>query len=140
MSRRQSAPVIRSSESPHASMAKAAPIDERRLVAEARSGCSSAFGELYERHRRRIYRSALRILRNQEDAEDAVQRCFQRAFTNLARFRGDSTFSTWLTRVAINEALMLLRQRRTNRRLLAGGSDGDYESSAFNLVDKGPTP
>jgi len=121
-------------------MAKAAPIDERRLVAEARSGCSSAFGELYERHRRRIYRSALRILRNQEDAEDAVQRCFQRAFTNLARFRGDSTFSTWLTRVAINEALMLLRQRRTNRRLVAGGSDGDYESSAFHLVDQGPTP
>jgi RNA polymerase sigma-70 factor (ECF subfamily) len=121
-------------------MAKAAAINERLLVAEARSGSSSAFAELYECHREAIYRTALRILRNQQDAEDAVQRSFQRAFTNLRRFRGDSTFSTWLTRIAINEALMLLRQRRTNTLPLESGSDGDYESSAFNLVDKGSTP
>jgi len=121
-------------------MVKAAPIDECRLVAEARSGCSSAFGELYERHRPRIYQTVFRILRNQQDAEDAAQRSFERAFTNLARFRGDSAFSTWLTRIAINEALILLRQRRTNRRLLEGDSNGDYESSAPNLADKGLTP
>src|SRR5215467_14859749 len=86
--------------------------DERLLVAQARSGHSGAFGALYERHKLKVYRTALRILRNQEDAEDAAQRSFQRAFTNLSRFRGDSTFSTWLTRIAINEALMILRQRR----------------------------
>src|SRR5262249_29093202 len=134
------APVIRGPESPHRSMAKAATIEDCRLVAEAKSGCSSAFEELYERHRAGIHRSALRILRNRQDAEDPVQRSFQRAFTNLRRFRGDSTFSTWLTRIAINEALMLLRQRRANTRPLEGGGDGDYESSAFNLADKGPTP
>ena len=133
-------PVTRSPEGPRGSMAKAAAIDERLLVAEARSGSSSAFAELYERHRPGIHRRALGILRNQQDAEDAVQRSFQRAFTNLRRFRGDSTFSTWLTRIAINEALMLLRQRRTNTLPLESGSDGDYESSAFNLVDKGSTP
>ena len=133
-------PVTRSPERPRGSMAKAAAIDERLLVAEARSGSSSAFAELYERHRPGIHRRALGILRNQQDAEDAVQRSFQRAFTNLRRFRGDSTFSTWLTRIAINEALMLLRQRRTNTLPLESGSDGDYESSAFNLVDKGSTP
>ena len=140
MSVRQSAPVIGGPESPHRSMAKATAINERLLVAEAKSGCSSAFGELYERHRAGIYRSAFRILRNQQDAEDAVQRSFQHAFTNLHRFRGDSTLSTWLTRIGINEALMLLRQRRPNTLPLEGGSDGDYESSAFRLADKGPTP
>jgi len=121
-------------------MAKAASIDECRLIAEAKSGCSSAFEELHERHRPRIYQTALRILRNQQDAEDAVQRSFQRAFMSLRRFRGDSTFSTWLTRIAINEALMLLRQRRTNARLLEDCGDGDFESSALHLADKGPTP
>src|SRR5499433_2332706 len=139
MSLQQAAPVIRGSESVHRSMAEAATSEERRLVAEARSGCPRAFGELYERYRPRIYRTALRILRHQQDAEDAAQRSFQRAFTNIARFRGDSNFSTWLTRVAINEALMLLRQRRKNPRLLDGSSD-DYESSLLHVVDKGPTP
>ena len=140
MSLQQAAPVTRGSESVHRSMAEAATSEERRLVAKARSGCPSAFGELYERYRPRIYRTALRILRHQQDAEDAAQRSFQRAFTNIARFRGDSNFSTWLTRVAINEALMLLRQRRTNIRPLEACSDGDCEFSVFHLADKGPTP
>jgi len=55
--------------------------DERLLMAQARSGSSSAFGELYERHRLKIYRTAFRILRNRQDAEAATQRSFQRAFT-----------------------------------------------------------
>jgi DNA-directed RNA polymerase specialized sigma24 family protein len=92
--------------------------DERWLVAKAKSGHEDAFGELYERHQPRTYRTALRILRNHHDAEDAVQRAFQRAIVNLERFREDSTFSTWLTRIAINEALMLLRQRRTRNHFL----------------------
>src|SRR5262245_8514185 len=92
MSVRQTAPAIRGIESPHRATAKAAASNERRLVAEAESGSSSAFEELYERHRERTHRIALRILRNQQDAEDAVQRSFQHAFRNLARFRGDSTF------------------------------------------------
>jgi len=140
MSVQQTAPVIRGPESARRTTTKAAAVDEGHLVTEAKSGCSSAFGELYERYRPRIYQTAFRILRNQQDAEDAAQRSFQRAFTNLPRFRGDSAFSTWLTRVAINEALMLLRQRHANLRVLAVGTDGDYESSVLNLADKGPTP
>jgi RNA polymerase sigma-70 factor (ECF subfamily) len=123
--------------------AEAASTDERLLVAQAKAGRSSAFGELYERHRRRIYRTAFRILRNQQDAEDAAQRSFQRAFTNLTGFREDSAFSTWMTRIAINEALMLLRQRRRTRTaLLEGNSDGDGDAatSVFDLPDKEPTP
>jgi len=115
-------------------------VDERLLVAQAKAGRTSAFGELYERHRQKIYRTSLRILRNEEDAEDSAQRSFQRAFTNLSRFREDSAFSTWVTRIAINEALMLLRRRRANPQLLENNSHGDEESPSFDLRDEGPTP
>ena len=114
--------------------------DDRLLVAEAKSGCSSAFGELYERHRSRTYYAAFRILRSRQDAEDAVQRCFQRAFTSLAQFREDSSFSTWVTRIAINEALMLLRQRRSKRELPESLDEGTDAPSFLVLPDKGPTP
>jgi len=114
--------------------------DEPWLVAKAKSGHKDAFGELYKRHQRRTYRTALRILRNQQDAEDAVQRAFQRALVNLERFREDSTFSTWLTRIAINEALMLLRQRRTREPLLENRVDADQGYGDLDIADGGPTP
>ena len=92
------------------------------------------------RHRVKVYHTVLRVVRQREDAEDAVQRCFQRAFTNLARFRGDSKFSTWVTRIAINEALMLLRQRRAHTPL-SETSHADTESPiVLNLADGAPTP
>src|SRR6516165_4967011 len=84
---------------------------EEVLVTRAKSGNSTACGELYERNRARLIRCTFRILRNRQDAEDVVQLAFQRALTNLHRFREDSTFSTWITRIAMNEALMLLRRR-----------------------------
>ena len=126
-------------EGTRSNVAKAASTDERLLVAQAKSGRSSAFGKLYELHRVRIYHTVFRILRNRQDAEDAVQRSFQRAFTNLCRFREDSTFSTWVTRIAINDALMLLRQRRANKRLQENNDD-TKPTSVFDPADKGPTP
>jgi len=113
--------------------------DEHSLVAKAKSGHHDAFGELYKRHRLRTYRAALRILRNQQDAEDAVQRAFQRALVNLERFREDSTFSTWLTRITINEALMLLRQRRPSVPL-GGNSDEEQKGGEVPIANNGPTP
>ena len=113
--------------------------DERLLVAKAQSGNVAAFGELYERLRTRVYHTAFRILRNADDAEDAVQRSFQRAFTNLGKFRGDSAFSTWMTRITVNDALMMLRQRRASIQIVEDSS-GEQESSAIDLADKGPTP
>jgi RNA polymerase sigma-70 factor (ECF subfamily) len=114
--------------------------EERGLIVRARSGCSIAFGQLYDRHRGNVYRTVFRVVRQKEDAEDAVQRCFQRAFTNLAMFRGDSRFSTWVTRIAINEALMLLRKRRASTPL----SDASYldtdSALILNLPDESPTP
>jgi RNA polymerase sigma-70 factor, ECF subfamily len=82
---------------------------DNRLVNEAVSGSSSAFEILFERYQRKMFRVALRVLRNREDAEDAVQEAFGRAFVHLKTFQGQSRFSTWLTRIAINEALVLLR-------------------------------
>lgn len=114
--------------------------DEQVLVMQAKSGRSSAFGELYERHRARIYRSAFRILRNPQDAEDAVQQSFQRAFTNLNRFREDSAFATWMTRIAINEALMMLRRRRVTTPLFESENNDVHPTSPTDLADKHPTP
>ena len=114
--------------------------DEHGLVAQAKSGSSDAFAQLYERYRLRMYNIAHRVLREPQDAEDAVQRSFQRAFTNLARFREDSTFATWVTRIAINEALMMLRQRRPNIPL-SGMDNADSEAPlAMALADEAPSP
>jgi RNA polymerase sigma-70 factor, ECF subfamily len=114
--------------------------DEHLLVAKAKSGHQEAFGELYKRHQPRTYRAALRILRNQQDAEDAVQRAFQRALVNLQRFREDSAFSTWLTRIVINEALMLLRQRRPGEPCARSRSDEEQRDGTAVIADKCATP
>ena len=113
MSGQQTTGATKDLERSHAYTAEHAGGDDHLLIAVTKAGDPNAFGALYERHRLKIYHTALRILRNEQDAEDAAQRSFQRAFTNLSGLREDSTFSTWLTRTAINEALMMLRQRRT---------------------------
>jgi len=114
--------------------------NERALVAQAKSGCTNAFGQLYERHRGKVYRTILRVVRQREDAEDGVQRCFQPAFMSLSRFRGDSRFSTWVTRIAINEALMLLRQRRAKKALSEAKREDTESPVVLNLADPAPTP
>jgi RNA polymerase sigma-70 factor, ECF subfamily len=86
--------------------------DDTTLVAAAQSaGNNEAFEILVRRYQARILRAALRFTRNQADAEDVVQQSFQKAFVHLQQFEGHSSFSTWLTRIAINEALMWLRRR-----------------------------
>jgi len=87
-------------------------VSDKRLVAVAKSGDKSAFDELYKRHAEKMFRTARRITRNREDAEDAVQECFLNAFVHLKSFDGRSQFSTWLTRIAVNAALMKLRKKR----------------------------
>ena len=112
---------------------------EEVLVSRAKSGNSTACGELYERNRARLIRCTFRILRNRQDAEDVVQLAFQRALTNLHRFREDSTFSTWITRIAMNEALMLLRRRKVAAPLPEGNTDVETPF-ALELADSRPTP
>ena len=86
--------------------------EETLVVAAARNGNEQAFEILVKRHEQRILAVARRYTRAQEDAKDVVQQTFQNAFIHLHSFEWKSSFSTWLTRIAINEALMLLRRRR----------------------------
>lgn len=81
------------------------------LVARARQGETAAFEALFRRHHRPVYRTLLGITGCAEDAEDAVQNAFLKAFQHLDQFAGASRFSTWLTRIAINEGLGRLRER-----------------------------
>lgn len=87
--------------------------EDGALVAAAKNGSTGAFEVLVKRHQGRILRVAQRVTRNREDAEDVVQQSLQKAFGHLHKFEERSSFSTWLTRIAINEAIMCLRSRRT---------------------------
>jgi RNA polymerase sigma-70 factor (ECF subfamily) len=82
------------------------------LVAAARAGSNAAFEELQSRYSRRLYRRIQSITKNHEDAEDALQETFLHAYLALDSFEGRSQFGSWLTRIAINSALMVLRKRR----------------------------
>ena len=88
---------------------------EQQLIAAAKTGMADPFGELCERHIKRVSCVTRRIIRNREDAEDAVQECFLNAFVHLKHFEGRSQFASWLTRIAINAALMKLRKNRRAR-------------------------
>jgi RNA polymerase sigma-70 factor (ECF subfamily) len=85
--------------------------DDGALVARVRNGEMRAFEELFRRHHRAVYRTMLGMTGRPEDAEDAVQNAFVRAFEHLDQFQGAARFSTWLTRIAINEGLARLRER-----------------------------
>jgi len=89
--------------------------DESSLVAQAKAGDQAAFSELVTQYERKIYRLAKNITRNDEDAEDVLQDAFLKAYTHLDNFKGDSKFYTWIVRIAVNEALMRLRKRKTDR-------------------------
>jgi RNA polymerase sigma-70 factor (ECF subfamily) len=89
--------------------------DEAALVARARTGDTGAFSELVKHYERRVYRLAKNITRHDEDAEDVLQEAFLKAYEHLDRFQGNSAFYTWLVRIAVNEALMKLRKRKTDR-------------------------
>jgi RNA polymerase sigma-70 factor, ECF subfamily len=89
--------------------------EDAALVAGAKTGNARAFELLVQQHERKIFLLAQRVTRNREDAEDVVQQSFQKAFIHLKKFEGQSLFSTWLTRIAINAALMLFRRKRRSR-------------------------
>jgi RNA polymerase sigma-70 factor (ECF subfamily) len=87
-------------------------VPEEALVARSRERDELAVRELTRRYNRRLFRLARGIVRDDAEAEDVVQEAYVRAFTGLARFRGHASFGTWLTRIAINEALGRRRRQR----------------------------
>jgi RNA polymerase sigma factor (sigma-70 family) len=114
---------------------------EAMLVAAAKRKQQGAFEQLCERSAQRILRTTLRITRNREDAEDAVQDAFLKAFTHIKDFDGRSSFSTWLTRIAINSALMLLRKRRLGREISVDSfADQNEKGQVWEISDPTPGP
>jgi RNA polymerase sigma-70 factor (ECF subfamily) len=93
------------------------------LVSTAKSGDADAFVELSKRHHNRLLQAAYRVTRNWQDAEDALQDSLMKAFTHLKDFQEKCRFSTWITRIAINSALMILRKKRGCFEISVEGSD-----------------
>ena len=107
-------------------------------AATVRSGETGTLDTWYGADAQKLFCTVRRITRNHEDAEDAVQDAFLRAFLHLQSFDGRSTFSTWLTRIGINSALMILRKRRNSREVPAQSSN---ESDAlWEITDSAPDP
>ena len=98
-------------------------MSDAALLSTAKSGDADAFVELSKRHYRRVFHETYRITRNQQDAEDALQEALLNAFAHLKGFEERSSFSTWLTRIAINSALMILRKKRGCFEISMDGSD-----------------
>jgi len=106
---------MKEAEQPSATGAKSpacGKVSDDVLVMLAKAGDSQAFATLLERNRARVFKKVRSMLRQTEDAQDTLQECFLKAWLSLDRFEGKAQFSTWLMRIAINEALMLIRKER----------------------------
>jgi RNA polymerase sigma-70 factor (ECF subfamily) len=111
------------------------------LVAAAQSGSSAAFEELHATYSRRLYRTILSITKNSHDAEEALQDALLRAYLAIKTFKGKSTIYSWLTRIAINSALMILRKRRVRSEVLFDPQPNDRgETIAYDVKDSAPNP
>ena len=119
----------------------AADTSEMALVQAAKKGDLEAFSQLVQLYDRNVFRIAQHITHNEEDAQDVVQEAFLKAYTNLDQFQGNSKFYTWLVRIAVNEALMKLRKRRTSKTV---SLDDDVETEEGTMprevADWGPNP
>jgi RNA polymerase sigma-70 factor (ECF subfamily) len=100
-------------------------MNDELLIAAAKDGNDDAFAALRDRHFRRILWTTYRITKNWEDAEDALQDAFLKTFTHLNEFEGRCSFSSWVTRIAINTSLMILRKKRVVKELSIDAGDDD---------------
>ena len=116
------------------------PAKQAALVAAAKGGDELAFEILVKHNQPKIFAVALRYTRVQEDAEDVAQRTFQKAFVYMHKFEGKSSFSTWLTRIAINEALLLLRRGRALREVRIDDSTSEETTLGLEVPDTSPDP
>ena len=113
---------------------------DEALVAAAKRGDTQAFEGLVFRHHRRVLAVAQRITNNREDAEDVTQESFHKAFLHLDNFQEKSRFSTWLTRIVMNQAFMLLRGRRGIIEVLPESPEDGAKSNSEAFVDQSPNP
>ena len=102
---------------------------DQELAVRAAAGDASAMTTIMRRHNRTLYRAARSILRSDAEAEDAVQEAYVRAYQSLSQFRGEAHLGTWLTRIAVNEALTRLRRRRREDNVVAFGEEFDPDTA-----------
>ena len=102
-----------------------------------RAGDREAFARLVDETSSQLYRTAMQILANEQDAEDVLQETYIKALKALPDFEGRSSLSTWLHRIAVNEALMLLRKRKTPMVSVEEGNsfNGEEESEGMEIID-----
>ena len=110
---------------------------DEELVRRSQQDDERAFGELVGRYESKVYSLALRMLRNPEDAEDVLQDTFLRAYRGIKAFQGNSTFSTWIYRIAANSALMRLRKKQLPTVSI---EDADERETPVSIVDWKPGP
>jgi RNA polymerase sigma factor (sigma-70 family) len=115
-------------------------LDENGLVEAAMRGQDAAFDKLLSFHSKKIFRSIYRVTRNREDAEDALQDTFLKAFVHIKNFDSRSKFSTWLTRIAINSALTIVRKKRSAAAHSSITSDADGNFDLAAIPDRAPNP
>src|ERR1700687_5263437 len=121
--------------------AKTVGSDDLDLVHASKNGDVAAFEQLVKRYDRRLFRIARHVTHNREDAEDAVQEAFFKAFQKLGEFREDSKFSTWLIRITLNQSLMKLRKQRTIKEVpLEKDFQADGEMLPMEVADWSPNP
>jgi RNA polymerase sigma-70 factor (ECF subfamily) len=114
---------------------------DEKLVEAAQAGSASAFAELQNMYSRRVYSTILSITHNKEDAEDALQDSFLKAYLALASFEGRANFYSWLTRIAINTSLMVLRKRRAGPETwLHPVTEQEEDIPLLEIRDSAPNP
>jgi len=125
----------------NANSAQFATCHDLDLVHASKNGDAAAFEQLVKRYGRRLLRISQTVTRNREDSEDAVQEALLKAFQNLADFREDSQFSTWLIRITVNQSLMKLRKQRTHKEVsLDEDFQADGNSLPLDVPDRAPDP
>jgi RNA polymerase sigma-70 factor (ECF subfamily) len=115
-------------------------LPDQDLVARVVAGRAEAFRVIIQRYNRRLYRVARGVVRDDAEAEDVLQEAYVRAFAALPRFRAESTLSTWLTRIVMNEAIGRLRLKRREGELEAAAENGDLRVIMFPGVTASPDP
>jgi RNA polymerase sigma-70 factor, ECF subfamily len=125
----------------NANSAQFATCHDLDLVHASKNGDAAAFEQLVKRYGRRLLRISQTVTRNREDSEDAVQEALLKAFQNLADFREDSQFSTWLIRITVNQSLMRLRKHRTHKEVsLDEDFQTDGDAFPLDVPDRAPNP
>lgn len=116
-------------------------VSDQDLVSAAMDGDLAAFSALCRRHSPRLFGSIRQITRNHEDAEDALQDAFMRAFVHLKSFDGRAQFATWLTRIALNSALMILRKRKYHPTVSIDSDPQEGDGFfCWEIADRGDDP